>query len=172
MEKKIYETFTFKPSDFDGNGYRVSDGMSFRDVLKTFEYDFHNKHTNKYALNMYANSKTMRLLAISCKAAPFLIYGMDLTHGNAFHPIDDPNINHEIDKYSKYMTVYGIDSAYMQDYDANGYPLFDEDSDIIPLTLLTDNTLSDGELRLSSYIDEDGDIKENVVITSPKFEYA
>lgn len=172
MEKEIYETFTFKPSDFDGNGYRVSDGMSFRDVLKTFEYDFHNKHTNEYALNMYANSKTMRLLAISCKAAPFLIYGMDLTHGNAFHPIDDPNINHEIDKYSKYMTVYGIDSAYMQDYDANGYPLFDEDSDIIPLTLLTDNTLSDGELRLSSYIDEDGDIKDNVVITSPKLEYA
>lgn len=172
MEKEIYEVFKFNPIGFDDNGHRMSDGLSFREVLKTFEYDFHSKHANEYALNMYANSDTMRLLSVSCNAAPFLIYGMDLTQGNAFHPTDDPYVNHEVDKYSKYITVYGIDSAFMKDYDENGYPVIDEDSDIYPLTLLTDNTMPDGELRLSTYTDDDGDTKDNVVITSTKLEYA
>ena len=55
MEKEISETYYFKPTDFNEKGRRISDGVTFRDVVKEFERDFHERHSTEYALNLYAN---------------------------------------------------------------------------------------------------------------------
>jgi len=172
MEKEIIETYYFNPADYDNQGRRRSDGMSLRDVIKGFERDFHEVHSTEYALNLYANSQTMDLLAKSCDAAPFLLYGMDLTQGHSFDPEKDPYINHEMDRYSKFIYVYGIDSAFMTEYDENGYPILDEDSDIYPLTLLIDDKMRSGTIRLAVPTTDDNDDTEFVTIDSPKYVYA
>ncbi len=114
----------------------------------------------------------MDLLAKSNDAAPFLLYGMDLTQGKSFDAVQDPFINHEMDKHSEKTYVYGIDSAFMTEFDEYGYPILNEDSDIYPLTLLVDNTMRDGELRLAVPTLDDGDDTENVTIDVPQLEYA
>ena len=172
MEKEIIETYYYTPADFDGNGRRRNDGMTFRELIKEYERDFHHRHSTEYALNLYANSQTMSLLAKSCNAAPFLLYGMDLTQGHNFDPVKDPYINHQMDLHSQSIYVYGIDSAFMTEFDQYGYPVLDEDSEIFPLTLLVDNTMRDGEVRLSVPSFDDGDETENVTIDVPQFEYA
>ena len=172
MEKEIYKTYYFDPADYDDRGRRKSDGKTFRDVVKEFEYDFHDTFSTEYALNLYANSLTMALLAKSKDAAPFLIYGMDLTQGKSFDALQDPFVNHEMEKYSPNIYVYGIDSAFMTEFDEYGYPVLDEDSDIYPLTLLVDNTMRDNEVRLAVPTMDDGDETEDVTIDVPQFEYA
>ena len=172
MEKELYKTYNFAPADYDDRGRRKSDGKAFRDVVKEFEYDFHDTYSTEYALNLYANSLTMGLLAKSNGAAPFLVYGMDLTQGKSFDAIQDPYVNHEMEKYSPNIYVYGIDSAFMTEFDEYGYPVLDEDSDIFPLTLLVDNTMRDDEVRLAVPTMDDGDETEDVIIDVPKFEYA
>jgi len=172
MEKELYKTYNFAPADYDDRGRRKSDGKAFRDVVKEFEYDFHDAYSTEYALNLYANSLTMALLAKSNDAAPFLVYGMDLTQGKSFDAIQDPLVNHEMEKYSPNIYVYGIDSAFMTEFDEYGYPVLDEDSDIFPLTLLVDNTMRDDEVRLAVPTMDDGDETEDVIIDVPKFEYA
>ena len=173
IEKEISETYFFNSADFDGNGRKLDDGMTFRDLVENFEHDFHDKHSTEYALNLYANSNTMSLLAKSCDAAPFLIYGMDLTQGRSFDAEKDPYINHQMDIHSDYIYVYGIDSAFMTEFDEYGYPIFDEDSDIYPLTLLVDNNMRDGTIRLAvPSMDDDDDELEPVTIDVPQLEYA
>ena len=172
MEKEIYKTYYFDPADYDNRGRRKSDGKTFRDVVKEFEYDFHDTFSTEYALNLYANSLTMALLAKSKDAAPFLIYGMDLTQGKSFDALQDPFVNHEMEKYSPNIYVYGIDSAFMTEFDEYGYPVLDENCDIYPLTLLVDNTMRDNEVRLAVPIMDDGDETEDVTIDVPQFEYA
>ena len=172
MEKELSKKYYYYPSDFDTLGRRKSDGMTFRDVIKEFEYDFHETYSTEYALNLYANSLTMALLAKSNDAAPFLIYGMDLTQGKSFDAIQDPYVNHEMEKYSPNIYVYGIDSAFMTEFDEYGYPILNEDSDIFPLTLLVDNTMRDDEVRLAVPTMDDGEETEDVIIDVPKFEYA
>lgn len=102
MELEITETYVFNPDDYYC-GLRKKDGKSFRDVVKEFEYDFHKRHSCEYALNLYANSATMHILACSCGAASFLSYGMDLTQGNDFDAVLDPFVNQEIERYSQYV---------------------------------------------------------------------
>ena len=172
MEKEIYKTYYFDPADYDNRGRRKSDGKTFRDVVKEFEYDFHDTFSTEYALNLYANSLTMALLAKSKDAAPFLIYGMDLTQGKSFDAVLDPFVNHEMEKYSSNIYVYGIDSAFMTEFDEYGYPVLDENSEIYPLTLLVDNTMRDNEVRLAVPTMDDGDETEDVTIDVPQFEYA
>ena len=172
MEKELSKKYYYNPSDFDFSGRRKSDGMTFRNIIKEFEYDFHETYSTEYALNLYANSKTMALLAKSNDAAPFLIYGMDLTQGKTFDAIQDPYVNHEMEKYSPNINVYGIDSAFMTDFDEYGYPILNEDGDIFPLTLLVDDTMRDDEVRLAVPTVDDGDETEDVIIDVPKFEYA
>ena len=172
MEKEIYKTYYFDPADYDNRGRRKSDGKTFRDVVKEFEYDFHDTYSTEYALNLYANSLTMALLAKSKDAAPFLIYGMDLTQGKSFDAVQDPFVNHEMEKYSPNIYVYGIDSAFMTEFDEYGYSILNEDSDIFPLTLLVDNTMRDDEVRLAIPTIDDGDETEDVIIDVPKYEYA
>ena len=169
MEQEIIETYTFNPDDYQ-DGARKSDSMTFRDVVKGFERDFHQRHSCEYALNLYANSTTMRLLEKSCNAASFLSYGMDLTQGNAFDAEQDPYINHAIEGHSRDVFVYGIDSAYMETSD--GRIVIDEEKGIYPLTLLIDNSMRDGMLRLATPTSDDGSEEEHVVIDSPKLEYA
>ena len=171
-EKEISETYYFSPADFDEKGRRIEDGMTLRDVVKEFERDFHECHSAEYALNLYANSTTMALLAVSNDATPFLLYGMDLTQGKKFDAVQDPFINHEMEKHSEKIYVYGIDSAFMSEFDEYGYPILNENCDIYPLTLLVDNTMRDGMLRLAVPTLDDGDETENVTIDVPKFEYA
>jgi hypothetical protein len=77
-----------------------------------------------------------------------------------------------MDQFSKKIYVYGIDSAFMTEFDEYGYPILDEDSDIFPLTLLVDNTMRDNEVRLAVPTMDDGDETEDVIIDVPKFEYA
>ena len=172
MEKEIYKTYYFDPADYDNRGRRKNDGKTFRDVVKEFEYDFHDTYSTEYALNLYANSLTMALLAKSKDAAPFLIYGMDLTQGKSFDAVQDPFVNHEMEKYSPNIYVYGIDSAFMTEFDEYGFPVLDENSDIYPLTLLVDNTMRDNEVRLAVPTMDDGDETEDVTIDVPQFEYA
>ena len=172
MEKELYKTYYFDPTDYNNDGRRKNDGKSFRDVVKEFEYDFHDTYTTEYALNLYANSLTMALLAKSNNAAPFLMYGMDLTQGKSFDAVQDPFVNHEMEKYSPNIYVYGIDSAFMTEFDEYGYPILDENSDIYPLTLLVDDTMRDNEVRLAVPTMDDGDETEDVIIDVPKFEYA
>ena len=111
MEKELYKTYYFDPADYDERGRRKSDGKSFRDVIKEFEFDFHDTYSTEYAL-------------------PFLTYGMDLTQGKSFDAVQDPFVNHEMEKYSPSVYVYGIDSAFMTEFDEYGYPILDENSDI------------------------------------------
>ena len=172
MEKELYKTYYFFPADYDKRGRRKSDGKTFRDVVKEFEYDFHDTYSTEYALNLYANSQTMDLLAKSNDAAPFLVYGMDLTQGKTFDAIQDPFINHEMEKFSPQIYVYGIDSAFMTEYDESGYPILNEDGNIFPLTLLIDNTMHNGEVRLAVPSTDDGDETEDVTIDVPQFEFA
>ena len=172
MEKEIIETYYFNPADFDERGRKYEDGVSFRDVVKEYERDFHKCHSTEYALNLYANSCTMALLAKSNGAAPFLTYGMDLTQEKSFDAIQDPYVNHEMEQYSNKIYVYGIDSAFMTEFDEYGYPIIEENSDILPLTLLVDNTMRDGELRLAVPTSDDEDENEIVNIDVPQFEYA
>ena len=171
MEKELYKTYYFDSADYDKRGRRKSDGKSFRDVIKEFEYDFHDTYSTEYALNLYANSRTMALLAKSNYAAPFLTYGMDLTQGKSFDAVQDPFVNHEMEKYSPSIYVYGIDSAFMTEFDEYGYPILDENSDIYPLTLLVDDTMRDNEVRLAVPTMDDGDETEDVTINVPQFEY-
>ena len=171
MEKEIIENYSFNPFDYDENGRRKDDGRTFRDVVKDFEHDFHNWHSTEYALNLYANSRTMSLLAKSNGAEPFMIYGMDLCHGTVFNPKDDPDFNFQMDSVSEFVTVYGIDSAFMT-YDEDGYPIIDENSDIFPLTLLIDEKMRDGEIRLATPTTDDDDAEpENVINDVPQKEY-
>ena len=172
MEKELYKIYYFDPADYDNRGRRKNDGKTFRDVVKEFEYDFHDTYSTEYALNLYANSLTMALLAKSKDAAPFLIYGMDLTQGKSFDAVQDPFVNHEMEKYSPSVYVYGIDSAFMTEFDEYGYPVLDEDSNIYPLTLLIDNTMRDNEVRLAVPTMDDGDETVDVMIDVPQFEYA
>ena len=154
MEKELYKTYYFDSADYDKRGRRKSDGKSFRDVIKEFEYDFHDTYSTEYALNLYANSRTMALLAKSNDAAPFLTYGMDLTQGKSFDAVQDPFVNHEMEKYSP------------------SYPILDENSDIYPLTLLVDSSMRNNEVRLAVPTMDDGDETEDVTINVPQFEYA
>ena len=172
MEREISERYFFDPFDYDKKGRRRKDGLPFRELVREFERDFHARHTKEYALNFYGNSKTMSLLQSSCDAEPFLTYGMDLTQGRAFDAEQDPYINHEIDKCSRNIFVYGIDSAFMTEFDKYGYPILDEDGDIFPLTLLIDKTMRDNEVRLAVPTFDDGDETEDVTIDVPQFEYA
>ena len=153
---EIKETYHFSPQDFDSKGKRTSDGASFRDVLKGFEYDFHERHSNYYALYLFANSRTMLLLSHSCNARKNMIYGMELIDGEF-----DPNTNHFIEEASdgKNIVVYGIDSAFMQ-LDENGVPKIDAQKGIYPLTLLVDNRLKDNVLHLK-YLDDDNSNDED-----------
>ena len=170
LEKEISETYYFSPDSFDERG-RNADGVTFREVIKDFERDFHARHTAEYALNLYGNSSTMRLLAKSCDAAPFLMYGMDLTQGRTFDAEKDPRINHEMDKHSKNIYVYGIDSAFMTEFDEYGYPIIDGEKRIFPLTLLIDDFMREGEVRLAVPT-IDGDECEDVIIDVPHFKFA
>ena len=70
-----------------------------------------------------------------------------------------------------YIFVYGIDSAFMTDFDEYGYPIIDENNDIYPLTLLVDSTMRDGVVRLAVPT-LDGDNEEDVIVDVPKFEFA
>lgn len=168
MEQEITEVYLFNPEDFR-NGRRKEDGTTFREVVKEFEHDFHQQHSPEYALNLYANAATMHLLEKSCNAAPFLSYGMDLTQGHVFDAVQDPLTNHAIEKYSRHIIVYGIDSAYMETPDGN--ITIDEEAGIFPLTLLIDNSMRDGTLRLTTPTWDDEEEEYNVTIDLPNFEY-
>lgn len=171
MENELSETYRFAPSEFNENGRRSHDGVRLRDVVKEFEEDFHRIHSADYALNLYANSMTMRLLSKSCDAAPFLIYGMELTQGDSFNAAIDPTFNHQMESNGRSIYVYGIDSAFMTDFDENGYPRLDTDESIYPLTLLVDNEMRDGEVRLSvPSMDGDGEVIETINV--PQLELA
>lgn len=77
-----------------------------------------------------------------------------------------------MDKHSKSIYVYCIDSAFITEFDEFGYPVINEDSDIYPLTILIDNTMRDNEVRLATPTLDDGDESVNVTIDVPQFEYA
>ncbi len=171
MEKEIIETYHFNPDDYVAG--KMSDGTTFRDRVKDFERDFHSRHSCEYAYNLYANSSTMHLLELSNGASDFLSYGMELSGGDAFNPEVDPEINFRIDKHSQSVIVYGIDSAYMNKFDADGDPIFGKDSGIFPLTLLIDNTMPDGTVRLTTpTTDDDDEEGPSVLIDFPKYEFA
>ena len=72
--------------------------------------------------------------------------------------------------HSKSVFVYGIDSAYMDNFDENGYPIIDENSEIYPLTLLVDDSMLDDVIRLTVPTIE-GDEAILINVNVPKFEY-
>ena len=167
---EIIETYHVNLQEFNFNGVG-KDGRSMREVVGEYERDFHSLHKEYYALFMYANSNTMRVLAQACGAPEYSRSGMDLNNGRTFDPIEDPLINSKIDIYSKYVTVYGIDSAFMDKFEDNGYPVIDEENEIYPLTLLIDSSLPDGTIKLSHHDDDDDDEEEDLVPEKPKYEF-
>lgn len=169
MEKELSETYHYNPADFDNQGSRLSDGKTLREVIKDFEWAFHDIHTTEYATIFYANSHTMTLLAKSRDAASFLLYGMELTQGSSFDAGEDPRINQEMDKHSEHIYVYGIDSAFMTEFDENGYPILEGDSDIYPLTLLIDDNMPNDSIRLAVPTSEDTEESEQIIINSPQY---
>ena len=172
MIKELSETYHFHPLDYDSEGLNRKNGQTFRSFIAECEYAFHDAHSAEYAWMLYANSQTMLLLAKSKGANKNFIYGMDLTKGKHFHPVEDPFVNGEMDKHSKFITVYGIDSAFMTECDTNGFPFIDEEKGIYPLTLLVDNTMRDGTVRLAVPDDDnDSEEVEPVIIDVPHFEY-
>ena len=60
----------------------------------------------------------------------------------------------------------------MTEFDEYGYPVFGENSDIYPLTLLIDKTMRDGDVRLAVPTLDNGDDTVNVPVDVPQFEYA
>lgn len=70
------------------------------------------------------------------------------------------------------MFVYGIDSAFMDNYDENGYPLLDENSNIYPLTLLIDEKLLDNTIKLTVPTIDDDNETDQIIVNISKFEYA
>lgn len=169
MEFELSETYRFDPSEYDATGRRIKDEVRFRDVIKEFEIDFHRLHSPDYALNLYANARTMRLLSKSCDAAPFLIYGMELTQGDSFDALLDPSNNHRMESDGKSIYVYGIDSAFMTSFDERGYPVLNDENSIYPLTLLVSNDMRDDEVRLS-VPSKEGDSEEIEIINVPQLE--
>ncbi len=172
MEREISETYRFNYNEYDEKGRSIKDGLPFREHVRDFERDFHARHSCEYALNFYSNSRTMMLLERSCDAAPFLMYGMELTQGQAFDAEQDPYFNHRMNKNNANIMVYGIDSAFMTEFDEYGYPIINESKAIYPLTLLIDNTMRDNEVRLAVPTLGGGDETEEVNIDVPKPEYA
>ncbi|MDR0769167.1 MAG: hypothetical protein LBE71_04615 [Dysgonamonadaceae bacterium] len=134
---EIQEHYYFSPFEFDVNGRRHTDGTPFREIVKDFERDFRRRHPSHFACFFFSNNCTMLLLQYSCDTDGNTIYGMDLIEG-----VFDPETNYNIEKYSKYKVVYGIDSAYSQ-----------IDDDAYPLTLLIDDKLPDGMVVLK-YLDD------------------
>lgn len=76
-----------------------------------------------------------------------------------------------MDKQSERIYVYGIDSAFMTNFDEYGIPILSEGEDIYPLTLLIDNTMRDGNLRLAVPTLDD-DVEEEIIpVDVPEFEF-
>jgi hypothetical protein len=150
---EIKEIYHFAPDDFDANGRNSAD-KTFREVVKDFERDFHQRHPSHFGVFLFANGAGMLLLQYSCGAQSNVSYGMDLIEGEF-----DPKTNLKIGKHSKYITVYGIDSAYSEaayvekdgedEYKGGAYPL----------TLLIDDKLRDGVLYLK-YLDDSDNFDE------------
>lgn len=61
MAEEISKTYYFDSADYDNRDRRKTDGKTFRDVVKEFEFDFHDTYTTEYAQNLYSNSQTMDL---------------------------------------------------------------------------------------------------------------
>lgn len=81
----------------------------------------------------------------------------------------DPYANRQMEKYSERIFVYGIDSAFMTVFDEHGYPIID-DSDIYPLTLLIDDTMREGTIRLAvPTLDDEDNEAAPVTIDVPQF---
>ena len=51
MENEYYKNYSFIPAEYDSRGRRKCDGKTFRDVVKEFEYDFHETYSSECALN-------------------------------------------------------------------------------------------------------------------------
>ena len=64
MEKEIIETYHFNPSDFNYDGRRLSDGKSFRDVIKDFEciYSRQKFHPHVFKDNADLGSDTINTI--------------------------------------------------------------------------------------------------------------
>lgn len=71
MENEYYKNYSFIPAEYDSRGRRKCDGKTFRDVVKEFEYDFHETYSSEYALNFmqtpvrwhFWRNQMMRLLS-------------------------------------------------------------------------------------------------------------
>ena len=136
------------------------------EIIETYTFNPEDYHDGRRK----SDSMTFRDVVKEFEAASFLSYGMDLTQGNAFDAEQDPYINHAIEGHSRHIFVYGIDSAYMETSD--GHIAIDEEKGIYPLTLLIDNSMRNGIIRLATPTSDDEGEEEHVVIDSPKFEYA
>ena len=92
-----------------------------------------------------------------------------MTQVCSFDAGEDPRINHEMDMHSERIYVYGIDSAFMTKYDENGYPVMEEESGIYPLTLLIDDNMNNGSVRLAVPTSDDTEDSEPIIIDSPQY---
>ena len=48
MENECYKNYCFIPAEYDSRGRRMCDGKTFRDVVKEFEYDFHETYSSPH----------------------------------------------------------------------------------------------------------------------------
>ena len=142
----ISETYQFKRSDYDKDGFNIHNGQLFSEFIQDCEKDFYKKHGLYYANHLFVNNLTMLLFKRCNCDTDDEDYGMELIEGNI-----DLDTNLAIETHSERSTIYAIGSQ------------ADDDE---PLWLIVDDNVKDETFELK-YIPEDEDdeaIKENLPV--------
>lgn len=100
----------FKRSDFTEDGVHFYSRKFFTELLSEWEEKFHNRFKPYYANTLEGHPTAMRRLTSYVYPDSNYDFGMELIGGSI-----DIDENLEIEKYSKYQTVYAIGSQYLDD---------------------------------------------------------
>lgn len=146
----ISETYQFKRSDYDKDGFNLHDGELFSEFIQDCEKEFHKKNGLYYANHLFANNLTMLLFKRCHFDTQDEDYGMELIEGKI-----DLDTNLAIETHSERSTIYAIGSQ------------ADDDE---PLWLIVDDNVKDETFELK-YIpeDDDGEEAENNIPVEPEY---
>lgn len=149
----MQELYSFNLKDFDEEGVNKINREFFIDIIKDWEEDFYKKFFPYKATHFLSSQSTMSLIDKSLDLNKNEKSGMDLIDGE----IDiDTNIN--IEKHSKYHTIYAIESGIQENED-----------DYEALFLVIDDSLAEGLVLLKYISDsEDDEVEEPLPIIANK----
>jgi len=141
MKPEMELIVPFKKSDFSDDGTFLPSGKFIMELQRDWEESFHNKFNPMYANTIEGHPAAMLRLTKYMESGEETEYdfGMDLIDGEV-----DMDTNMEIEKFSKYQTVYAIGSQF-------------HDNEDEPLFLIKDDRLGEEILVLKYVPDEEGD---------------